>query len=67
MDKLKPCPFCGETERLYTGARGWKYTDENDAIKLFGTHCRICGSRTRLFETAKEAIDAWNMRAGDKE
>jgi len=52
-DALKPCPFCNSNE-----------------VKLFKTElsprvcvtCFKCGARTNFFESASEAIDAWDKR-----
>ena len=64
-EELKPCPFCGgyaialqvgETieDRQYQVICPW---DNNE---LHG-----CGSSSGFYETLKDAIEAWNRRAGD--
>lgn len=63
MTDLKPCPFCGETNVKVFGPVGW-YRD-------FGiSHsCRVffggSGDFTISGKTEKEAIAAWNTRAGE--
>ena len=54
MNKLKPCPFCGN-KALHTN-------------NIFGEHYVVCTSCTCAGPgawTEKEAIEAWNMRAND--
>lgn len=55
---LRPCPFCGsgdadvlETESGIAGLRGHRYCC-----------CGGCGSQTGLYNTRKEARQAWNRR-----
>lgn len=52
LPSLKPCPFCGETARLhYAVDHRWHIG------------CTYCPAYlTRLFLTAEEAAEAWNMR-----
>jgi Lar family restriction alleviation protein len=49
--KLKPCPFCGCNDLLL-------YT-----IVGYSVFCRQCGVETRIQETRRMAVDAWNRRA----
>lgn len=52
-DELKPCPFCGgEAEITKNEMRVW-------------VHCTKCYSDTNLYQTQKEAVDAWNLRPID--
>lgn len=48
--KLKPCPFCG-----------------GKAVKIgrnvFWVRCCGCGAGTSVFDSEKEAKEAWNRRA----
>lgn len=58
--KLKPCPFCGKAARLQQGFM-W----------LIGCDTRGCigyrpYSLKRNYETAREAVSAWNRRANDE-
>ena len=73
-DKLKPCPFCGETEDIYL--REKKYygpADELVGKQYLFVQCYMCGIRTEAcweesaviegYKDARhEAIDAWNRR-----
>ena len=64
--KLKPCPFCGETdiairERYYTPIIGGPYFS-------YGTKCNFCGVLLPCdWETQEGAIEAWNTRKEDRE
>ena len=51
MTDLKPCPFCGGKANL------------KDYQIEFRVMCPECGGRANLCITAKEAAEAWNMRA----
>ena len=63
MEKLKPCPFCGEygSVRLMTrhGKDGWR--------DRFYVLCEYdsggCGASGGWYHTKEEAIEAWNRRA----
>lgn len=48
-DELKPCPFCGGTER----ATNWG---------LHRARCVECGATSGDYLTRKEAVAAWNRR-----
>ena len=50
---LKPCPFCGQTERLHKGDTGYGIT----------VYCE-CRNSTRTYHSEEQAIAAWNRRAG---
>ena len=67
MDKLKPCPFCGDEARIKDGMR----TDGNIIYKTKCVQCVGCGAKTQekiscgyysLHFTDEEAIEAWNRR-----
>ncbi len=69
MDKLKPCPFCGDDE-IYT----FHYKAEKSKLgspfsskewrDCFGVGCNGCGvEQTNSWETEEEATEAWNKRA----
>lgn len=48
--ELKPCPFCGgEAELYYYFGSVW-------------VHCMGCDKNFKIFDTAKDAIKAWNTR-----
>lgn len=53
MFDLKPCPFCGsENAKL-----------DNDYLpKYFVPKCKDCGLSHGLFDSYKQAIEAWNYR-----
>lgn len=55
MGELRPCPFCGSESVGVTEAFGG-----------FVTICGECGSQGKHKSTIREAVDAWNMRAGDE-
>ena len=61
---LKPCPFCG-------GEAGIRMLISPAQGKLFEPTCKntVCkkgwGMLGRLFDTADEAVKAWNRRVGE--
>lgn len=55
MFKLKPCPFCGSENIRLTN---WG---------LYRCWCVECLANATDCISAKEAIDAWNRRAGEDE
>jgi Lar family restriction alleviation protein len=54
--KLKPCPFCGEESEVYV--------DGVDGGKPNWVECRGCGTYGPEKQTTRQAIVAWNRRAG---
>lgn len=60
MEKLKPCPFCGDEAELSTGRFDGKDTSY--------VMCKKCGSQGEFFlvstkyASAEKAIKAWNRR-----
>lgn len=60
--KLKPCPFCGETEFLI--CRGQIVGTKDNGCRF--VMCRGCGART-AYLLADNAVAAWNRRAPDYE
>lgn len=52
MSKLKRCPFCGGEAELKRGL-----TNLDNFVQ-----CVVCGCRTKLHNTKKSAIKAWNTR-----
>lgn len=72
MEKLKPCPFCGGGARVTDDVCVIPVIDENGAyvdaefeeLPVF-VHCTVCGAETYGYETAEEAIEAWNRRVSD--
>lgn len=76
MDKLKLCPFCGDTPRteVYVTQKGG-----NEDHVCFSIHCTECGtyktvrlkivgacSYSDVEKAMGEAIEAWNRRTGDE-
>ena len=58
MRELKPCPFCGgEAEIEMDDCWYWNYH----------VFCQECKIGTDYYNTADEAIEAWNRRAGEQE
>ena len=56
---LKPCPFCGETKKVFLR----EILNKND----FWIECVNCGTQQRL-RSYTGAIEAWNQRAeGEKD
>ena len=56
-EKLKPCPFCGETSAKYIITQGM---NGRYFIKHYDDVYHIQSSIG--FETEREAIEAWNRR-----
>lgn len=56
MNELKPCPFCGSETVNFA---------EIDS-SFFAAVCGTCGAQGEQMATIREAVDAWNMRAGDE-
>jgi Lar family restriction alleviation protein len=54
-DELKPCPFCGGSA-IHT--QGLEPFSDNHFID-----CAVCGVSTKIFNSARSAIAAWNHRA----
>jgi Lar family restriction alleviation protein len=58
MTELKPCPFCGETERIAID------TIADEVEDSFAVICGGCAAATKLTcRSREEAIAAWNRRA----
>lgn len=63
MENLKPCPFCGgrpHFEKYWSGRIGFTHTCRGGS----GNDRRIA-IYANGFEANKDAIEAWNRRAGD--
>ena len=58
IKELKPCPFCGGKAEI-----------EMDDSWYWNYHvlCQECKIGTDCYETADEAIEAWNRRADEQE
>jgi len=60
--KLKPCPFCGAREDDGDGPNQQHVNGDSEIV-----NCRRCGAETQYFDTADEAIAAWNRREAQPE
>lgn len=54
MEKLKPCPFCGNKNIEIVDGDAWPWV-----------RCRECLGSTAMENTKEEAIKKWNRRASD--
>lgn len=52
MEKLKPCPFCGNEAEI----------NGRDRLHYWFAQCIECGATQYGKETKEEAIEAWNRR-----
>lgn len=65
MEKLKPCPFCGDKAKLehWDGAKTYSF------VKCQNTkECGVEGKRfieNTAYASDELAIEAWNRRAND--
>lgn len=63
--KLKPCPFCGKTVKMYMDNYG-KYLIKCSCGLLIGIElecgCELVDGWTATFESEDEAAEAWNRR-----
>lgn len=55
-NKLKPCPFCGNTTNLEADL--WIVS-----LRVF---CPACGCNGPAGETKQKSIEAWNRRAREE-
>ena len=60
--KLKPCPFCGETDKLELTE---VYGENNDPRSdfnppWFAVECWNCGARGPLGDTEAQRVKGWN-------
>lgn len=63
MDKLLPCPFCGENNAESKIYLWGKHRETKDTIWLRYVFCSDCNAMTdNMFKTEVEAITAWNTR-----
>jgi Lar family restriction alleviation protein len=56
---LKPCPFCGATDRVIP----WESPNWDYSIYMWEVWCKNCSAEGPRKETEAEAIEAWNRRA----
>lgn len=61
-NKLKPCPFCGKRPQIYKFPKFPKGAS-------WAIQCEYSGMivSTRHMQSKKEAIEAWNRRAGEEQ
>ena len=57
MNKLLPCPFCGDTHIGVHITKGGNYVIGCNTVNCIALHCE-----GKLFRTEEEAIEAWNRR-----
>ena len=57
LPPLKPCPFCGGKARLL-----FKPIMDSE---LWVCECDDCFAKTYHEDTQREAVEAWNRRAGE--
>lgn len=68
MDKLKPCPFCGETK-----LRIQSYSDVMNEMHQGFIECMTCSAslwgppRKSHPVAIDSAIEAWNRRVGERD
>lgn len=64
-EKLKPCPFCGESPTL---KHDWRYPRGSDdsiyasEVICENWECPIYHADNTYYQTDEEAIEAWNRR-----
>ena len=61
-EKLKPCPFCGNRVAVEEKIN---FGEPNVFIVYCNPSNGGCGAKTNWFDSAEEAIDAWNRRVND--
>lgn len=57
VEKLKPCPFCGN-EYISVVPAAHKC--------VYWCKCEECGVSTNCLDDKQKAIDFWNRRVGDE-
>lgn len=60
MERLKPCPFCGESSNF---VHLQKIIYANEDYRRWEVMCENCGAEVSEFVTPERAIEAWNRRA----
>ena len=65
MMELKPCPFCGGKAEVVPHKffseklKSWK-------VESYGVECKNCHtSGYQFWDCEEDAVNAWNMRAGE--
>jgi Lar family restriction alleviation protein len=62
MAELKPCPFCGGKAGLIS-IKAFEWCDYSYIARCENPNCEVSPGVKKLEK--KEAIEAWNRRAGD--
>lgn len=55
MEKLKPCPFCGDD-------KPYVYQSLTRAGRVSAVNCSKCGARGAQKKKAEDAVELWNHR-----
>lgn len=63
-EKLKPCPFCGNTDDLIIPA-GWYAELDPEAQPRFAVFCGNCGAMGPSGPEQLKRCVGWNTRASD--
>jgi Lar family restriction alleviation protein len=59
IEKLKPCPFCGQFAEVLEQV--W-----NGELEIYMVRCRCCFSTTGRYTSKNRAIELWNRRSNDE-
>lgn len=54
-EKLKPCPFCGNSDIYLAG------------YSVYWCECKNCKAETGAHNTKESAIESWNMRVEEED
>lgn len=57
-EQLKPCPFCGSNEIQL-------YICPSEVKTEYVVYCLGCGASSMYADKEKDAVFAWNRRAGE--
>ena len=62
MDKLKPCPFCGNAH-VYTVTHHFHISKS-----MYGVRCPECRAQGyQYYPSEQEAVEAWNERTEERQ
>lgn len=67
MEKLKPCPFCGN-KNPSLDKQGWNVPTDDGGylwVDMFRVVCVQCVASSFSYCTEDMAIEAWNRRTSD--
>jgi len=64
MYKLKPCPFCGNSniKDLDIYFQGRNSLHVKNKVRCYSVHCWNCGANGTVASTEKRAVEKWNNR-----